>query len=111
MRKGAENTGDRAVEQEERFETVTLHGTLFLYVRRAAHLGQSAARSAPGEEEEKRKRAKMRGKLTAGARFVGKKMLNAVRATNTVRFSALLLMTLTAPSIVNLGLYRLPCPY
>ena len=39
----------------------------------------------PGPEE-KQNQLKMGSKLSAGARFVGKKMLNAVRATNTVRF-------------------------
>ena len=49
--------------------------------------GEFAGQSAVRHEgpEEKQRQHKMGGKITAGARFVGKKMLNAVRATNTVR--------------------------
>lgn len=85
MRKGKDSQhskGHKHVENEaDSFECVQLHGTLFVYVRRAARLGQSALRHPQPEEK-----LKMRGKLSAGARFVGKKMLNAVRATNNVRF-------------------------
>lgn len=57
-----------------------LHGTLFVYIRSASDLGRSAA--AEGADCGKNDLA---CKLGHGARFVGKKMLNAVRATNNVR--------------------------
>lgn len=85
MRRNGDMKGHRHAPEADSFESVTLHGTLFVYVRRAASLGQSAVRDLPPEEE-KQKKMKMRSKFSAGARFVGKKMLNAVRATNTVRF-------------------------
>lgn len=72
----------------ENHEPVLLHGTLFVYVRRARDLGRSHTIAL---EPDGQRKAAIKGKLTAGARFVGKKMLNAVRTTNQVRSSVPLL--------------------
>ena len=61
-----------------------LHGTLLVYIRSAEALGRSAVVDEHPAESAQGK-LKVAGKVAKGARFVGKKMLNAVRATNHVR--------------------------
>lgn len=74
-------------DQQQNFsnDRVFLHGTLFVYVRRARDLGRS--HTIATADKEVKTRALVKNKLSAGARFLGKKMLNAVRTTNHVRFA------------------------
>lgn len=67
-------------------ERTLLHGTLFVYIRRARDLGRSHTIAIA--EKDRNRRTIVKNKLSAGARFFGKKMLNAVRTTNHVRFAS-----------------------
>jgi hypothetical protein len=72
--------------KDSKNERVFLHGTLFVYVRRAHALGRSRALAATdGEPVSKSTSTKVKATISKGMRFVGKKMINAVRATNHVR--------------------------
>eukprot|EP00892_Ulva_mutabilis_P001866 jgi/Ulvmu1/11680/UM008_0090.1 len=79
--RGARNPQSTEWKQNgEKTEAVFLHGTLFVYVRRARDLGRSHV--VASDEKDANKRTLIKKKLSAGARFFGKKMLNAVRTTN-----------------------------
>lgn len=64
-------------------EAELIHGTLFVCIRAATMLGRSRVALATNTESNV---AEKPPKVVQGARFVGKKMLNAVRATNQVPF-------------------------
>lgn len=79
-----------APNSHTKHEKCFLHGTLFVQIRSAANLGRSAAvEDAQGAKRD------LAHKLGHGARFVGKKMLNAVRATNNVRYFVMKLVHFT----------------
>lgn len=65
-----------------------LHGTLFIFIKNASNLGRSAAVEGAACSLSTSNPADLLAcTISHGARFVGKKMLNAVRATNNVRIS------------------------
>lgn len=88
-------------------ELVFLHGTLFARVLRAHDLGRSrvmaqvAAACAPDAgtkaSAQRPKAEKVKTNVARGMRFVGKKMINVVRATNHVRLRRLAHETRRAP--------------
>ena len=61
-----------------------LHGTLLIYLRGAENLGRSVSMSQGAAQPEVSAKP---SKVVKGARFMGKKLLNALRATNNVRVS------------------------
>lgn len=73
------DNGQLSFSTVSKHETCFLHGTLFIMIKSASNLGRSgSADEALGTKHD------FAYKLGHGARFVGKKMLNAVRATNNV---------------------------
>jgi hypothetical protein len=62
-----------------------LHGTLYIFIKNACNLGSSAAVAGAPCSMATRPADVVACTIIHGARFVGKKMLNAVRATNNVR--------------------------
>ena len=75
----AGENGQHVSGSKAKNEVCFLHGTLFIMVKSASNLGRSGSvDEAPGTKHD------LAYKVGHGARFVGKKMLNAVRATNNV---------------------------
>jgi hypothetical protein len=83
--------------------TVLIHGTLFVYIRAATMLGRSGLAQNTGHEPNE---AQLPRKIVQGARFVGKKMLNAVRATNQVATFPIVVTSVTERYVTQGQLQR-----